>query len=131
MEDWNLKWQDREKLYMDTLEAQRRYFESHNCEVCGRAGHLTTLVGGRIAVLCVSHLDEIHECLTRQDAWMWWLDAQAEYDVAIRSGCATSANKGRDKALQELYALTGQWVEEKKKEVFVPLPEFTQRTKEA
>ena len=113
-DNWEPEWKQREWLYIEALKAQKRYLEAYNCEVCGKAGHATSLEGGRCVVLCMEHTDEIHNDITSLEVWLRWLDAQAMYDVAIRSGSAVSANRVKNDVLQELYALTGQWMEEKR-----------------
>ncbi len=130
MTEWEQDWKRREKLYEESLEAQKKHLESFNCVICGVAGTRGNLMGGRSTALCDRHANEIHEYVARLDAWTRWLEVQAWYDAAIRKGHAVLANKARDKALQELYALTGQWIEEKRKEVLVPQPRFSQTSKE-
>ncbi len=126
-------WKVRERLYIDTLEAQKRYFEAYQCVVCGKAGHLITFPGGRTEVLCLEHIDEIRSYVTEHYTWRQWIEVVAAYDAAVHSGkegLAITAKRRKEEVVKKLYDLQGEWLEVKKEDelaaVFQQRPKFAQ-----
>ena len=133
MKEWEFEWQERERLYMETLEAQKKYMESFNCEICGVSGSREQLLGGRMATLCNHHNNEWIVYARGLSLWKQYIDCGVVYDIAVYGNnklCAEEAMHIKEGVLKSFYDLSGEWLEmavtEERGRVFGPQANFAQ-----
>lgn len=115
--EWVEDFRRQEQLSMEAAEAYIALVKARECEVCSKQGERVQLIGGRSATLCNTHLSAWRECVVGHSLYGLFLDAEADYGVAVRQRTeevAKKRNRIRMAVNDSIYELSGEWLEEAK-----------------